>query len=121
MDDFGRLLRTALARLRRSTAYGVLGLAAIAIAGCSKAPGSGVSVDGRSAVYSWADPATGCLYLIFDHRSAYAGAGGITPRLRADGKPDCDAQRDGSPKGRDAETGPAHDSPVREADAPKPD
>ena len=41
-----------------------------------------------SNIFIWADPDTGCKYLVF---SSYK-KGGITPRLRADGEPDCPAQ-----------------------------
>ena len=39
--------RPALARLRRSTAYGVLGLAAIAIAGCDRTTDRSPAAGGR--------------------------------------------------------------------------
>ena len=36
-------------------------------------------------VYIWTDKETGVQYIIFDKKKGYAGMGGITPRLNADG------------------------------------
>lgn len=36
-------------------------------------------------VYDFVDPDTGVHYLIYDRTTGYAGKGGITPRLNADG------------------------------------
>ncbi len=36
-------------------------------------------------VYDFIDPDTGVHYLIYDRTTGYAGKGGITPRLNADG------------------------------------
>ena len=85
----------ALARLRRSTAYGVLGLAAIAIAGCTdnRPEGRKLTKKGEAGISAevliWSDPETTCEYLIYDRKSGSAGMGGITPRLDAQGEPMC--------------------------------
>lgn len=36
------------------------------------------------------DKVTGCKYIIYDSKSGYAGAGGITPLMSPDGSQDCD-------------------------------
>ena len=38
-----------------------------------------------SYVYEWIDKDTGVHYLIYSETSGYAGHGGMTPRLNADG------------------------------------
>lgn len=98
----GRCLRPALARFRRSTRYAVLGLAAIAIAGCSevaKETKDAVAFEGMGAkaafrglaenewrvVMVFTDPETGCEYLINDGKKE----GGMTIRIGSDGRPIC--------------------------------
>lgn len=70
---------------------------ALALTGCTKAPVQETEqpvepmppadYNAGNNVYVWADPDTGCKYLIF---SPYR-EGGIIARLRADGAPDCPA------------------------------
>ena len=38
-----------------------------------------------SDVYIWTDPETGVQYVVYSEKHGYAGIGGITPRLQADG------------------------------------
>lgn len=101
-EVIGRCLRPALARLRRSTAYGVLGLAAIAIAGCNQTGAEttdAVAIEGSKEerafrdlakndwreVVVFTDPETGCEYLI--HNGVKEG--GMTIRISSDGQPIC--------------------------------
>jgi hypothetical protein len=63
--------------------------AALGLAACNTHPGEeitgGETVSGLS---SWTDPETGCAYII-GHQTRASGATAITPRLDADGLPDC--------------------------------
>lgn len=36
-------------------------------------------------IYVWIDEKTGVQYIVYSEKSGYAGTGGITPRLNADG------------------------------------
>lgn len=40
-----------------------------------------------SSMWTWLDPDTGCVYLVYDE----ARRAGMSPRLRPDGRPDCPA------------------------------
>ena len=62
---------------------------AIVLVGCDRPTPDPSVGDPASDVYSWRDPDTGCNYLIRSHDAGYAGMGGMTSKLRADGRPDC--------------------------------
>ncbi len=73
---------------------GLMTVAALALTGCeqagTRAPESETGDLGTgNSLRKWADPTTGCVYLIYEHYSGNASTGGFTVRFRADGKPDC--------------------------------
>lgn len=72
-------------------------LGAAALSGCGESfrsePIDATTVDGKirtrraggEEIRVWRDPETGCQYLLWERRQR----GGITPRLKADGRPVC--------------------------------
>ena len=47
-------------------------------------------------VYFWTDEETGVQYVVYANKVGYAGLGGITPRLNADGTLHCDTEKGGA-------------------------
>ena len=70
--------------------FATVSMLALSMAGC-RPVGTETSASGttskiyNSDIYEFVDPDTGVHYWIYSHKDGYAGMGGMTPRLNADG------------------------------------
>ena len=72
--------------------FRLLGCALIVLcAGCSLGSPDGENRKNLRGMSEWTDPDSGCKYIIWRERDVVLGSdyGGITPKLKQDGTPDC--------------------------------
>lgn len=63
--------------------------AALALTACAGESVNAEKSDHTRSLSVWTDPETGCKYFLRKRHYMEGGLGGMTPKLRTDGKPDC--------------------------------
>ena len=75
--------------MKNKVLIAIIGLVMMfSLVGCNKgvqSAESDIATLSDSDIYEFIDPQTGVHYWVYSHNDGYAGMGGITPRLNADG------------------------------------
>ena len=70
--------------MKKLTILVLIFILVFALVGCTTEQ-TAIRTESSRNISVWTDPETGVQYIIYEEKTSYSGAGGITPRLNADG------------------------------------